>query len=292
MKKGLKWLGRGLLALGALAILAVVAVYAISSMKLSETHEIPAAALALEVPEANPVRLAEGERLATLLGCATGCHGDRMQGQVFVDMPNMIRMVAPNITTFTAAASDADLVRLIRYGVKPDGTSVLGMPSQYFHHLTDDDLATLIAFLRSRPVVEDGTDLTNAYRIMSRVGLALGQFKPAAAEIRDGIDRLPAPSPGRPDELGEYLAQVACAECHGGDLQGQPYFPSPSLAIVRGYGRDDFARLMRTGTAIGDREVGVMSRVARGRFVEFTESEIDALYGYLNQLGGAGSGTD
>jgi hypothetical protein len=38
---------------------------------------------------------------------------------------------------------------------------------------------------------------------------------------------------------------------------------------------------MRTGVATGERQVGLMSQVARGRFVHFTDAEVDAIYDYL-----------
>ena len=42
---------------------------------------------------------------------------------------------------------------------------------------------------------------------------------------------------------------------------------------------------MRTGVAIGDREVGLMSEVSRGRFTHFTEREQRAVHQYLRRLG-------
>jgi len=38
---------------------------------------------------------------------------------------------------------------------------------------------------------------------------------------------------------------------------------------------------MRRGKALGNREVPLMSRVARGRFSHFTDQELRVLYTYL-----------
>jgi hypothetical protein len=38
---------------------------------------------------------------------------------------------------------------------------------------------------------------------------------------------------------------------------------------------------MRTGKALGNRELSLMSRVARGRFSRFTDEEIRLLHSYL-----------
>jgi len=132
---------------------------------------------------------------------------------------------------------DTDLIRAIRYGVNFDGTSVVGMPSTAFHHLTDRDLAAIIAFLRSRPPGPDGTDAANAFRVFARSGIATGQFTLPAAETQAGIEPLPSLARSDPIILGCYLAMTSCSGCHGVDLQGNLQFPSPSLATVRGYTR-------------------------------------------------------
>jgi hypothetical protein len=42
---------------------------------------------------------------------------------------------------------------------------------------------------------------------------------------------------------------------------------------------------LRTGVAAGDREVSLMSEVARGRYSHLTDEEIEAIYQYLKRLG-------
>ena len=64
-----------------------------------------------------------------------------------------MRYITPNITQVIQHYSDAQLARLLRYGVRPDGTSVVIMPSSMFYNLTDEDLADLIAYLRTVPPV-------------------------------------------------------------------------------------------------------------------------------------------
>ena len=41
---------------------------------------------------------------------------------------------------------------------------------------------------------------------------------------------------------------------------------------------------MRTGKAAGNREIGLMSTVARGRFSQLTDAEVAAVHGYLRAL--------
>ena len=44
---------------------------------------------------------------------------------------------------------------------------------------------------------------------------------------------------------------------------------------------------MRTGIAVGDREVGLMTEVARGRFRHLQDDEIAAVHGYLQAVAAA-----
>ena len=89
------------------------------------------------------VKIAHGERIASVLGCR-GCHTSTMQGQRFYEL------YASNLTREIPKYSDAQLERLIRHGEHPSGREVWGMPSEIFQHLSDEDLAELVAFLRTR----------------------------------------------------------------------------------------------------------------------------------------------
>lgn len=115
---------------------------------------------------------------------------------------------------------------------------------------------------------------------LARVMLAAGIFKPAAAEVRE-TDTASGffPAFGQTNSEGAYLARTACTECHGAKLEGGG--GSPDLRIAAGYNLDDFKRLMRTGKALGNRELKLMSSVARDRFTHFTDDEIRALHSYL-----------
>ena len=286
MKRVLKWVGYGLGAVFALAIIAVLAIYARSEWLLRKHWEVPEQALALEGAAIAEADAGEGRRLALVLGCYNGCHGERADGQVFVDRPNLARLIAPSLSHLAATRSDAGLVRSIRFGVKPDGTSVRAMPSQALYHMTDAQLASVLAFLESQPP-SDPIEEQNEYRFFARLGIALGQFPTPAATTTAMPERLDPDDPDDPHAQGRQLAVIACAECHGDDLQGAEFgLTTPALGIVRGYDRDAFGTLMRTGEGIGGRDLGLMSRVARGRFSALTDDEVDALYTYLHETGG------
>ena len=141
---------------------------------------------------------------------------------------------------------------IIRSGLRPDGRSLLAMPSETFARLTDEDTGRIIAFLRSLPLAP-GPAASISAGPMGRIGLAIGQFKMAARLIAEAN---PPPEGAGPEAArGRYLALTVCSECHGSDLRGtsNPDFTSPDLRTVAAYQLEDFTRLLRTGIALGER---------------------------------------
>jgi mono/diheme cytochrome c family protein len=265
----------------ALVLLVVAALYALTEPRLRKRHAITPHAITLP---RDSVSLAEGERLASILGC-TGCHGEHGEGNVMRDNFMIGRIVAANLTIAMRDYSDEQLETIIRQGVRPDGKSVVAMPSGMFCVLTDDDLGKILAYLRSLPPKE-GNERGRRLGPMVRVAFVLGEFGPAAESVRTAR-ALTSSFPKAPDPYarGAYLARVVCSECHGLDLGGHegPLGGSiPNLVVAAAYSRDDFVHLMRTGKGLGNRELrSGMSQVARRRFSRFTDGEIAEIYSYL-----------
>jgi mono/diheme cytochrome c family protein len=284
MHRILRWLGYGAGTLAALVLLAGAALYGASERVLRRRYAVPAHAVVLPTDSAS---IAEGRRLALLRGCYQGCHGQEgLEGRVFFDDLWVARLNAPNLTQAVRRYSDAELEGIIRHGVRPDGRSVFVMSSEAFAPLSDADLGRILAFLRSAPAVR-GFDPSFSMGPLGRYGLLTGAFLPAAVLVQSDPVPHPATSPvpeADPDAYGHYLARTICAECHSTDLRGDPGLPSPNLAVVAAYSPEDFERLMRTGVAIGGRELDLMRRAATERFVQLTEREVQALYGYLQSL--------
>jgi len=126
MRRILKWLGLGLGALVVLALGAAAFIYLVSEQMTRKTYNLPLSSIAFPT---DSLVLTEGQRLATVRGCFNGCHGERLDGGVFVDQPLLAHIVAPNLTQVVAQYTDAELERVIRHGVRRDGRSTLGMPS-------------------------------------------------------------------------------------------------------------------------------------------------------------------
>ena len=185
---------------------------------------------------------------------------------------------APNLSVLTKRLSDGDLDRAIRRGLRPDSTSELAMPSQAYANLTDDEVASIIGYLRSlrpRGSVEKPPQLG----LLLRANLLAGIFK---TEVKSLANAMPPIDAGRRFETGRHLASIACGQCHGTDLGGGRGVPGPDLTVRGFYDRGQFHTLMRTGVALDDGDMELMSRTARMSFSHFSDSEINAVFDYLD----------
>jgi cytochrome c553 len=284
MKRLFKWLGIALGSLAGLVLALAAYVFFASEAVVARTYDVPLTDF--DAPsDRESVR--RGEFLATRYGC-NNCHGTEMQGLPLFDEPNVATITAPNLTRVVKDYTDAELERLLRHGVKHDGTSTWIMPSQMFAYLTDQDVRDIIAYVRSVPE-RDGLDRNTVMGPLGRIGILTEKFVPVAEQIEPGIDRT-QPDPSDAFGRGRYLVMTSCTECHGTDLQGSDFLRAPNLLIAAAYSEDDFARLMRDGIAMGNREVGLMTEVARARFKTFDADDVHAIRTYLSayvQGGGA-----
>jgi mono/diheme cytochrome c family protein len=268
----------GVVALAGTALLlgaAAAVLYFGSRWKLHRLAHVPDT---VAVPAAGDAR--EGARLAAIVGC-TGCHGPDMAGVASCyEEPGRFRFNCPNVIEARNRYTDRDLVVLLRHGRKLDGALVDFMPWDMYAHLTDADLANVIAFVRGLPAVAKPVQPATEYAWATRLEILRGDY-PYMNDLADYDTR---PRAGIA-ERGRYLASIACPECHAPDLHGYEGDIAPDLLIAKAYPPDAFARLMRTGKTLAGTEsaTGLMSSVARWRFSRFTDDEVAALKAYLDQ---------
>lgn len=269
-------------ALAALGIIGYAAVYIASERVLNRTYPFRPVAIAIPTDAES---IAEGRRLAQVHMCFGGCHGQGAEGEVLFDDPMIAHVVAPDITASMARYRDEELVGIIRSGVRPDGRSMVVMPSDVLRLLSDEDLGRIIAFLRSVPTAH-GPGPNFRLGPLGRIGVALGQLETMAQLVAEATP--PPDAAGDAAARGRYLASTICAHCHATNLAGAPAGPgtdaSPPLQIVAAYSPEAFAKLLRTGTALGDRKLAMMREVALSSLSKLTDDEIADLYGYLRAL--------
>ncbi len=276
MKKFLKWLGFAAIALVGVALLGISWIYYGSHAALTHRFEVSATTLAIPTDAAE---IAEGKRLAQITGC-THCHGETFGGQFLHDFPKVARFVAPNVNGVMKHYDDSQLEAVIRRGVKADGTGVMFMPSEMFRHLRDEDVARILAFLRTVPEAQ-GTDEKTEVRFLGRFLLAKGDFKPAPSNIKTLPARVNDFDAADPVSHGRYLVMNLCTECHAQDLGGLPLAGSPPLSVIKGYTAEQFARLMREGLGATGAEFPLMTRTSRARFVHLRDDEVNAIFAFL-----------
>lgn len=277
MRRLLKWAGYGLAGLVCLLVLAVIFIYIASSRIRARVYEIPLDSVELV---ADPAVAADGARLTALWGCE-GCHGEGVTGDQMFEQRFVGSVTAPNLTRILPLYSDAELDRLLRRGIKRDGTSAMVMPAEVYYHIPEAQLSSIVAHLRSLPAAE-GPEGGVKLGVLGRAFLVLGRFPLAAEEVDLSSPRMAYPGEGDPRALGEYWAAVICSLCHGEDLRGAEDDFAPSLEVVAtSYSPAQFELFMRAGIAMDGRERELMSELARSNLRHMSREDIAGLYTYL-----------
>jgi mono/diheme cytochrome c family protein len=192
--------------------------------------------------EPTPARLARGKYLVhNVTGCLY-CHsefdatgvlhtraGSEGSGHVWA-AEGMPWLVAPNITpdTETGAGSWSDdaIARAVREGIGHDGRTLFPMmPYENFRNMSDEDLASVIAYLRTLPAIR-------RERPRSAIPFPVNRLINAAPQPIAGP--VPAPDLSDPVARGRYLVTLgSCSDCHTpSDDKGQPV---PGMAFGGGF---------------------------------------------------------
>ena len=200
--------------------------------------------------------MARGKHLVEAVAVCTICHGVNLGGKLAFQDSFLGRGYTSNLTSgrggVASTYTNADWIRSIRYGVRPDGHGIPFMPSDYFNQISDADLGAMIAYLKSlAPVDNERTRVE--INLPARVLIDLGVFGDLvrAAKIDFQAGR---PQPSR--KQGEYLIEVGgCTFCHGAGLTGgqgpEPGAPGGTNLTVGGplsrWSLLDFTKTMRNG---------------------------------------------
>jgi mono/diheme cytochrome c family protein len=268
-----KWLAGIAAVIVAIPVVAIAYIYVASERLLERNYPLPPSSVRASQDAA---AIARGDRLAHAFGC-TDCHRPNLEGAFIPDFG----VWSLNLTQLATTFSDQDFDRAIRHGLRPDGTSVAEfMPSDAFQYMGDADLGDILAFIRAHPP-HGVVHAVPSHGIVLRFALLIGRAK--TGQMWFPLQK-PALDPGPKYDRGRHLAMTACGECHTTELHGaippqsgQP----PNLSIVAAYDRAAFLKFMHTGKAAGNRELPMMSAVARVRISHLGDADLNALYDYL-----------
>jgi len=262
--------------------------------------------------EATPQRLARGKYLVDgVLGCF-GCHtdadwskpgappvaGKEGSGHVWSDQ-GMPWLVASNITpdkeTGAGNWSDDTFARAIREGIGHDGRALFPLMSYpSYREMSDEDLASVIAYVRTVPAVRNQLPTTE-------MPFPLNFFiqnvpQPLTAAV-------PAPDQSTPVARGAYLVKMGvCADCHTPQEKGQP-FPgmefaggfllhepkgdvvsaniTPAASGIGYYNDTSFVQAMRTGKVGARRLHASMPWYFYGKM---TDDDLKSVFAFLQTL--------
>jgi mono/diheme cytochrome c family protein len=296
-----RWLIAGL----ALIVAATVVVSAVA-------HHVPDPAISPALAQRTP-DAARGEYIAVLGDCAF-CHtkagGPSYAGGRALSSP-LGTIYSSNITpdrnTGIGMYTLPDFVRVMRLGVKPDGTRLYpAMPYTAYARVSDEDLQDLFAYLRSTvaPVALASRTTDIAWPLSIRWPLALwnAAFHDDSRFVTDGSED---PQWNR----GAYLVQglAHCGTCHTPrglffeekDLRGRSnlYLSGSRLDAsspinLRGNGGDglgrwsiaDIATLLKSGRTEHSAVTGPMADAVRHSTQYMTDQDVMAIAIYVKSL--------
>jgi mono/diheme cytochrome c family protein len=182
--------------------------------------------------ERTPQRLERGRYIATALSGCIYCHsrhewaapgmpivpGSEGAGEIQPESDLPGRIVAPNLTpdpeTGAGRWTDDQLARAIREGIGHDGRALFPMmPYTHYRTMSDEDLASVIVYLRSLPAVWH--ELPKTEIIFPVRYLIRGVPQPLTTPVRDDTSD--------PVKRGAHLVNLAgCGDCHTPQVQGEP----------------------------------------------------------------------
>lgn len=293
MNKTLRWIAIGLAGVLGLLLLAGATLFGLSRARLNNGPQ-----MAVKAVPAAPETLTRGEHLAVAVSGCTSCHGDDLRGQVVVEDPAIGTIFAPNLTTgrggVGAAYSDEDWARAIRHGIGRDSRVLAAMPSNAYAHLSDADLAALLAYIQAAPPVDNvlparqiGLPGTIIFGTMAYGTLPVNLIDHAAV---GGA----GPPEGTTAAYGEYLTLIAgCHDCHGSDLggidpQNAPPGPPPGPNLrpsgrLGDWAEADFIAALRSGRTPEGRQLS--EEMPWRHYALMTDTELQAIWRYLQELG-------
>jgi len=184
--------------------------------------------------------------------------------------------------------SDGDIFRAIRNGIDANGRWLVVMSLTNAGNLSDDDVLSLIAYIRGTPAA--GAQTPEPPDEVSLLGVAMlgAGLLPGGKPVFTGTIKAPARSPTA--QYGEYIASYQdCRQCHGIDLAGGKggLGPAgPDLTLVKDWKREEFITTMRTGTDPNGHEIDG-DQMPWQYIGKMDDVELGALHEYLVHLPGA-----
>jgi len=247
-----------------------------------------------------------GEYISKAAGCL-GCHTEEKKDAAAYAGGRALQtpfgtFYGPNITPHKEAGlgswSEADFVRAMREGRRPDGANLFpAFPYPSFTKMSDDDLRDLWAYLRSLPANATPSrphELGFLYRWRFLVSIWKWLFFTPGAFVADAKDAVL--------NRGAYLVQALghCGECHtprnffgapkkdrflAGAKLGKTAVPNITPTRLKKVSDGELKEVLKTAmTSDGDVLAESMAEVVRNTTSQLTAPDLDAMLAYLRSL--------
>ncbi len=278
-----------------LPLLCGVLTFAFSEYQIRRVYAIPAADLAIPTDETS---LARGKHLVEVIGGCPECHAYSLLGDPnFLNEPLIGRIPAANLSSHQTGVGSvyttADWERAIRHGVGRDGRALIGVSSGALQHLSDADVAAIIAYLQTIPPGKreiPPRQLGPLARPFVLISLLLPETENdimPALVIDHDAPRPPAPEPGITVEYGRYLVLLACVECHKANLGGGSE-PGEGMNITTGgnlgqWTEAEFIWAIKTGSTPEANSLNI-TYMPQNRLRHLTEDELRAIWLYIQSM--------
>jgi len=293
MKKVFKWIGIVLGSLVGLVLVVGIVLYFIGNVRLNKTYDFPPSNLTIPTDEAS---IAMGKhRVETL---CLGCHGDDLSGITgWIDAPPLATLDSANLTSGEGGfghefTSDEDYVRAIRHGIDEQGKPTLMIAVPETAHLSDEELAAIIAYLKTIPPVDHVTHGAQ-FSVLGKIMVGAGGFGKLPVEAVSHDVHVAAPSVDNAVEYGSYLVSISgCKACHGDNLAGGHHVdPSvnkitPNLTPggeLRAWTEEQFLTVLKTGVTPSGRQLD-QELMPWNETARMTDNELMAVWAYLQSL--------
>jgi mono/diheme cytochrome c family protein len=293
MKRVFKWIGIGLGSLVGLFLLVALVLFFIGNARLNKTYSFAPSNITIPTDAAS---IAYGRHRAETL--CEGCHGADLSGiENWFNAGPLGTVDSANLTSGEGGigrefTSDEDYVRAIRHGIDPEGKPIFMPAVVSTSNLSDQDLAAIIAYVKSVPPVDHVTSGHN-FTPLAKIMLAAGMLGKLPVESVSHATQVTAPARGVSKEYGEYMVNTNdCRVCHGPNLNGGP-FPDPTIKKISPnltpggepgfWTEEQFINTIRTGVTPGGHNLDP-NLMPWKDYGKMSDDELKAIFMYLQSL--------
>ncbi len=264
--------------------------------------------------ELTPARIERGKRIVSMM--CYDCHfnptTNRLTGHYLPEVPPLFgRIYSHNITADKTHGigswTDGELVYFLRTGIRKDGLYIPPfMPK--FPHVADEDMSSIIAFLRSNDTLVAPTAIADTAGEFSMMTLFLSRV--AFGPLEYPKQPISVPSASNQVAIGKYWADgvLGCYQCHSADFKtNDAIFPEKSPGFYGGGNemKDFNDKVIYTANITPDMNHGIGKwdanqflhalrdglrpdntalRYPMARVPDLSDSEIVAIYAYLKTI--------